>query len=303
MKATSFRRLAFRFTALFFAGLTVSSCALKEALMPVQPTPEASLKYESMEARDPNHLLFLFTLETGNPREDAAKIRAGSWTLMLDGQDLTASAQLVIDELLPPGGSPQERILANNEARQFPARLTVNMEQFLRNSPPEAGRESEVSLRLEMTYEYPFSSKILIHTRSSVTIPQVRSPQFSIRSIGVKKAELINTRFLVRISVDNPNVFPVDLSSFNYALYNKGRYWAGGSKNDILRVPAGSSAETDLSLVMNFINMGRGLLDEVIDMRQVDYRFAGTAVVDTGLAYLPRFQWAYDQSGRSPVTE
>ena len=186
---------------------------------------------------------------------------------------------------------------------RFPVRLTINTEQFLRNSPPQAGRDSEVQLRLDLTYEYPLTSKILIHTRSSVTFPQVRSPQFSIRSIGVKKAELINTRFLVRISVNNPNIFPVDLSSFNYALYNRDRYWAGGSKNDVLRVPAGSSAETDLSLVMNFINMGRGLLDEVVDMRQVDYRFAGTAVVDTGLAYLPRFQWAYDQSGRSAVIE
>jgi hypothetical protein len=54
---------------------------------------------------------------------------------------------------------------------------------------------------------------------------------------------------------------------------------------------------------MNFINMNRGLLDEIAALRQVDYRFTGTALVNTGFAFLPHFRWTYDSSGRTLVRE
>jgi hypothetical protein len=52
---------------------------------------------------------------------------------------------------------------------------------------------------------------------------------------------------------------------------------------------------------MNFIDMRRSLLDQVIAMEQIDYRFAGEATVSTGIEYLPRFRWRFNQSGRSVV--
>jgi hypothetical protein len=66
-------------------------------------------------------------------------------------------------------------------------------------------------------------------------------------------------------------------------------------------IPQGQSAETDLFLTMNFIDMRRNLLDQVIAMEQIDYRFAGEATVSTGIEYLPQFRWKFNQSGRSVV--
>jgi hypothetical protein len=52
---------------------------------------------------------------------------------------------------------------------------------------------------------------------------------------------------------------------------------------------------------MNFINMKRNLLDDIIAMRQVAYRFSGEAEVETGIEWLPSFQMAFERSGRSEV--
>ena len=48
--------------------------------------------------------------------------------------------------------------------------------------------------------------------------PELLEPVFSIASIAILQAELVNTRFKVRLRIDNPNSVPLELSSFNYEL-------------------------------------------------------------------------------------
>ena len=56
-------------------------------------------------------------------------------------------------------------------------------------------------------------------------------------------------------------------------------------------------------LMMNFINMRRDLLDQIINLIDVNYRFAGQAMVGTGVEYLPMFKTEFDLSGYSVVLE
>jgi LEA14-like dessication related protein len=131
---------------------------------------------------------------------------------------------------------------------------------------------------------------------------RIQKPVFEITSIVILQAELINTRLKVRVRITNPNAFPVDLSSFQYELYGAGRFWADGTARNVLTVPAEGSAEKELFLVMNFTNMRRDLLDQVIAMERVRYRFTGTAQIATGLRYLPAYTADFNLEGESEVT-
>jgi LEA14-like dessication related protein len=142
-----------------------------------------------------------------------------------------------------------------------------------------------------------------ISLKASAVFPRIRAPDFAITSIAIVKAELVNTEFKVELRIDNPNIFPVELSSLSYELYGKGSFWAGGRERNILKVPARGYAEAKLFLVMNFIDMKRDLLDEVIALKQVPYRFLGEALVDTGVPLLPSFRMEFDLSGTSEVIQ
>jgi LEA14-like dessication related protein len=294
-----------RAAVLCLAAVLLNSCAGKEAAPPVpKPEPVSSLRYESIEGQDLNHLSFSFALEAENTGGEAAGIFIESWSAAVDGRELETAAVLESEGLSPIGGLPSSALTAG-EKRSFPLKLDLDLEEFLKNPPQPQGPEgdSELVFQVKLVYRYPSSGRVNVALRTRVHFPLVREPQFLILSIGIKRAELINTRFLVKISVNNPNVFPVDLSAFSYELYNGGQYWAGGNMQNVLSIPPESSAEAELFLVMNFIDMQRSLLDEIIARRHVDYRFAGTAMVNTGVAFLPRFQWVYDKSGRSAVTD
>ncbi|MDR1869572.1 MAG: LEA type 2 family protein [Treponema sp.] len=132
---------------------------------------------------------------------------------------------------------------------------------------------------------------------------EVVEPEFNIVSISIIQADLINTQFEAVVRVDNPNKFAVDISSFNYELYGNGKFWANGCGRDILKIPAQSSCETEFRFVMNFINMNRRLLDDVIAMRQVRYRFAGNVDVEPGISKLPAFHMSFERSGLSEVRQ
>jgi LEA14-like dessication related protein len=129
---------------------------------------------------------------------------------------------------------------------------------------------------------------------------RILEPEFSISSIAIMQAELINTRFRALLRIDNPNSFPLELSAFSYELHGAGRYWAEGRESVSIEVPAEGCVEKDLFLTMNFINMKRETLDQVIALKTVRYRFSGDATV--GAAGHPPLALRFDQSGESPVT-
>jgi len=128
---------------------------------------------------------------------------------------------------------------------------------------------------------------------------QIQEPDFSVISIKIMQAELVNTRLKIKLRIENPNPFPVSLSSFNYELYGEGRFWAGGTEKNIFTVPASDFAEKDLFLVMNFIDMKRDLLDKVIAMEYVAYRFAGT--VEINAVEMPLLTKRFNLEGESEV--
>ena len=132
---------------------------------------------------------------------------------------------------------------------------------------------------------------------------KVKEPVFEVVSIAIIKAELINTQFEAIVKIENQNDFALDLKSLTYELYGNGAFWASGKGLDILHIPAGESCQTKFYFTMNFINMSRKLLDDIIDLRQVNYRFAGTVEVAPDMQKLSSFYMKFEESGFSIVKE
>jgi len=135
----------------------------------------------------------------------------------------------------------------------------------------------------------------------SEIIIEVLEPLFEVVSIIIIQADLVNTQFETVLKVSNPNDFALSLSSIKYQLYGNGLLWADGVGSDILDIPAKSSSETKFRFSMNFINMNRRLLDDIIAMRQVRYRFRGEALVQPEVPNLPPFVMDFDCAGLSDV--
>jgi LEA14-like dessication related protein len=233
-------------------------------------------------------LSLFFALETENPLGSRAKI--ASWQVDMDGQKATSAFTL---------DYPQDDFPLNSQAP-----IKFNMDIAELSAKGLAPRdEYRLSLIIDLDHFYDSAPPAKFEVHSYLSFPGVQPPKFDITAIAIIKAELINTRFKVTLQMDNPNSFPVELSAFVYKLYGNGRLWAEGTEKNVFRVDGESSFSGKLFLVMNFINMERRLLDQIIRLENVNYRFTGNAQVSTGIEYLPKFSTGFDLSGYSEVLE
>jgi LEA14-like dessication related protein len=130
---------------------------------------------------------------------------------------------------------------------------------------------------------------------------EVIEPKFEVISIYIIQADLVVTEFMAIIKIDNPNDFAADLSGIKYELYGNNIFWAEGAANDLLHIPANSSEKINFYFSMNFINMSRKLLDDVINMRRVNYHFKGQADIQFDISKVSPVTIDFNCSGFSEV--
>ena len=312
--AVPFRKLPCLCLLFFLAGLLASGCKSKPVPVSEKPAPQiaSSLDFSGIEADSPDIFRLSFLLRIDNPFPSSGQAVLKSWEAEINGQTacrvtyLQKESNSGFNLIVPDSGKFTLNAASGHDDNMipssavFPLVLDMDVEALAAiGLAPADEYIIQLSLNLEASIGTGNPQKII--ARGIAQFPGVQAPSFSITSIAILKAELINTRFRVGLKIDNPNPYPVELSAFGYELYGNGRLWADGIEKNIIRVNKKSSLEGNLFLIMNFINMKRDLLDQIINLEDVNYRFTGEALVITGVDYLPKFQTSFDLSGYSQV--
>jgi LEA14-like dessication related protein len=280
-----------------------------------QPDPSALLKFEGIDASDIDHIRMDFRLVVENPRTDPARAKIEALKIEINGLETEEGIRIVPETAVRP--FPVDGVRGNGEpgaspsgdsakslpgSAAVPLRLELDLEA-LGKAGLSLADDYRVKISAAVDFSYGPGLPVRAAAQENAVFPRIQKPVFTITHIAVLQAELINTRFRVKLRVENPNPFPMELSAFQYLLYGDGRFWADGNEKNVLSIPARDSAEARLFLVMNFMGMKRDLLDQVIAFQNVRYRFTGEALVTTGIEYLPKFPSGFDLSGYSEVLE
>ena len=278
------------FVLLFGPLFLFSACKSKPKTKEGHP----SIVFERVEAEDPLNLRLYFTLNIENPFSESGEAAIESWHIDINGKRANSGFTLE---------SPKKPIFRLTPgANSFPLELNMDM-AALKAQGLAPSDEYEVELTAQLKFSFNSAPSSIIEVSGTALFPGIAEPVFKINAIAILQAELINTRFRVSLEIINPNPFPVELASFSYELYGNGRLWADGKEKNIIRVAGKSTLKGDLYLLMNFINMKRDLLDQVIELVDVRYRFEGEAMVSTEVDYLPKFTTRFELSGYSEVFE
>jgi len=250
----------------------------------------ARLNFDFLEADNPTHIFMNYLLEIEKPAiHNNASFTLQGWNTIINGVNATI-----------PVSFPDNFTFGQSSRAVIPIGIELDIPALIEAGVPIRD-DFTVDLVMDLNYINGSASPASFQVRETVIFPYIREPVFTINAIAILRAELINTRFRVTIRIDNPNPFDVNLSSFEYELHGNGMFWADGTERDVLTIPAKSSVAGNLFLMMNFIDMSRGLLDQVIRLQSVSYRFNGNTVVGTGVDYLPSFTSEFRLSGISPV--
>ena len=279
-------------TLLLIAFVLFAGCKTPQPEKSIPPSPATEFLFDRMEIDLSQtggniHLVTLFfRLKIENPQSSALKADIQSHKITVNDSEPDPKTTVFKYNDMSDYIEPQS-------SHEIMLELQINLKEY--------AQDINAVLSLDLLFQYEKKPEISASVSALANFPNIREPVFSITSIKIKQADLINVKLETNLRVENPNAFPLTLSNFKYELYGDGLFWADGVENDVLTINSNSRNETTLYLTMNFINMRRSLLDEIIAMRDVRYRFTGTAeaVIDT--PWLESFGLKFDREGYSPV--
>lgn len=110
----------------------------------------------------------------------------------------------------------------------------------------------------------------------------VSTPSVDLRNVEVTELEFSGQTFLLAFDVDNPNPFPLPVSSITYGVELDGYRFAGGSTTGGFTVPASGSTEFAISVELNLLKTAPPLLYIVKDSleREIPYELKGEFGLD-----------------------
>jgi LEA14-like dessication related protein len=264
------------------------------------PNPGAFLVFTGVEADNPVNLDLKFTLNLNAPASRGAKLE--SWQAEINGEKPGGGFSLEEKGFFSLHASGEST--ASFVPSSFELKLCMDVDALASQGlAPTDDYRINLILGLDFQYDEISNTPVRIEVSGLAAFPGVRAPEFSITNIAILKDELVNTMFRVGLKINNPNPFPVDLASFRYVLHGHGMHWADGAERNIIQVEKKSTLRGNLFLDMNFIEMKRDLLNQIIRLEDVNYRFSGEAQIITGVEYLPKFKSGFDLSGYSPVLD
>jgi len=272
--------------------------------LPPESVPVSTLEFERIEGNGIHRVVLHYRFKTENPRPAPMMLKISDWNAAMNGHEIDRRYAVLKsgDEII--SGKPVAVAPRKTFETELELHLDLSVYSDANTNPLEEDDDTFLPvLTLATSCRYGAELPLTGIVPAVAEFPRIREPEFSITAIAIMQAELINTRFAVTMRIDNPNPFPVTLSALKYELYGQGILWADGRERDVLAIPAKEAAETKLLLIMNFINMKRSLLDEIIAMRQVGYRFTGDSEVETGISWLPQFSMKFDRRGHSKVLQ
>jgi len=276
----------------------------------LEKMPVSKLEFNRIEANGIHNIILHYHFNSENPRTSSVVMTIQGWKIVVNNREIDLEGAILKNN--ETVFSNIQVTTAAGKVYETDFELHLDLKSILNTiSGDKSGSAFQADdidsytseLILDVSFRYGTEQPMIEHIKAITEFPRIREPEFSISSIAIMQAELINTRFAVTLTIDNRNTFPVTLSSFNYELYGHNLYWADGNEKNVLTIPAKNSEQKRLLLMMNFINMKRSLLDEIIAMRQVSYRFTGAARVETGIQWLPQFEMVFDKSGYSEVVQ
>jgi len=281
------------------AGLPLAALALlagcattHSRTAPVAPArlPLTAQAVGSLHAEGLNTVNFMFTVKIDNPNSEQVRVESTRSRLMIASVPEAACAGSG-NVSVPAKGSASLRIDCSVDAQQLYRTL------------PELTRKREAPWNFDATMQVTYSSGAtgVVHAATEGSFPIVREPTVRIVSLRIERYDLIETKLSLTVDVSNPNLFPVTFESMQYEFSAEDRVWGDGTVH--LPQPIGpvQTGAVQIPLRLNFIDMGRRVLDLVASLGTVSYHLTGHATVRTPTDLIPEFLMEFDHQGRIKV--
>lgn len=100
-------------------------------------------------------------------------------------------------------------------------------------------------------------------------------PRVHVLGLQLQEAQLLEQRYLLKIRIQNPNDFKLDIDGMDFTVEMNGERFAQGVSNQAVSVPGFGEAITDISVSSSIMTLMRQLSGTNINSDDMKYRISG----------------------------
>jgi LEA14-like dessication related protein len=260
------------FALIAVLSASILSCASQDALDPFAGEPEAKIEKMEIESISFRDIDLLFTVSIHNPYPVGISLAGFDYDFLLDGSSFVSGRRDEGMEIAAKG----------NSAVHIPVTFTF---EELRDTMKKVKGKNEVPYRLDLGLEVqlPLSrGKMRLSKSNDGMLPLPKLPQVGIQDVIITKFGLSRIFLEFGIKVTNPNTLGLSLGSLDFSFFVEGEKWLSGETGRSYRIGEGDEKIIYIPLELNYMKVGRAVVDLLMSGRVLRYRIEGSSAVSIG---------------------
>ncbi|MEW7984340.1 MAG: LEA type 2 family protein [Candidatus Thiodiazotropha sp.] len=215
----------------------------------------------------------------------------------IDLAEFDYDLQLFEQSFLKGGQSAGVSLAAQTTSRiAVPVRLGF---QQLLKSYRQLRNADQASYQLDMglAFKMPVIGSLRLPVSYAGDFPVPKIPDFSIRSLAVKRLTLNEAEVLLQLGVENPNSFSLVLQQLDYNLKLNGAAIGKGLIRQPVDIAQGGSGVVSIPLTIDLAEAGKGLYAALLGLSDMRYELNGSILASGPRELLESFKIPLEKQG------
>jgi len=277
-----------RLLILFFMFFLSSCAELAKHAETIKPTARltgthlANINFEQAD------LVFDLAVENQNPI--AINLAGLNYDLKIENQSLISGVTAQGLEIKP----------ASTSTVQLPVTLKFD---DLRKLPNELWQKDRFAYQLDtkIVVDLPIIGNYAIPLSKSGELPVPKMPVIKVKGIKIKNLSLTAAEVVALVEIDNPNVFDLAFSDFDYQLDINQQNWGQGSISQRSSIPQKAKGTIEIPVKLNIMSMGQTAYQLLSSKQTLEYQLKGAMTLDTGIELLRNYRMPLDIKGKASL--
>jgi len=276
------------YVALFgCALLLLQSCSTLRDLSKTIQKPRLSVQDVRVTGFNFQQIELTYDIKVDNPNGVSLKMLAYDYSLDIDQHTLVK------------GDQRQETSIGAADASVIQVPMTLSYSDVYEtvNSLRDAD-EASYNFLSSLTFDIPVLGQTSVPVRKQGTVPLLKMPEIRLEDFNVESLSFSGADVNLKLRLNNPNGFDINVNGLDYDLMIDGDQWAEGEALQNTQIKKDGITELNIPLSLKFSDMGRSAYRILSGSQSFDYRVKGVFDLNIQQELLGNTKFDFDRSGQ-----
>ncbi|WP_170245556.1 LEA type 2 family protein [Fodinibius salinus] len=270
--------------------LFLSSCQTLEELADVQK-PRLSVDDVRVTGFNFNEIELTYNIKIDNPNPVSLQMVGYDYNLDINGNSFIQ-------------GDQQEGInIEASGVSMFEVPITVNFNELYRSIKGLAQKdESSYRFISHLAFDMPTLGRTEIPVGKQGSIPMLKLPKLSVENIAVNSLSLSGADIGLKLQIDNPNGFGMNVDVLQYDFAVNGSQWASGDALANTQIRQNGITELNIPISLDIGQIGRSAYRVISGDQSLNYKLDGNLKFKALHSLLGNSNLGINKSGQIPIS-